>query len=619
MTHSPDTLVTGATGFLGRWLLIALTRRGRRVVAVVRSAAERAPELLRFVDARGGNGSLITCVDGDIGRDDLGLTDSLATVRDVYHLAAAFGFGLDPEHARHINVGGTQRVLCWARRLPQLRRFVYLGGYRATHMPEWLASAMSPLDASVRKRLYAELGAYEGSKYEAHLTVRTLARAHEVPLTIVNPSTVIGDSRTGETTQITGLGETVRDLFRGKLPALAGTAQTFVPLVAVDHVAEVLATVPDNEETIGQELCVLDPSTPLLPDLVAKIGKHLGVDVPTRLIPTRWLRRLPKALTGIDAEALSFLTEDRYDTRTADAHAAAMGITMPDFDTTLGAWVTHLAASRFGQTVPPRAARFVSAVGSRTYCVGNPSAADALLLHGIPWEGSSWQGVASRLDFTTASPDLPGLGRSSPAQPGAGFDAWLGELTAERRAPAILMGHSLGTEAAVRYALARPDGVSALVLVSPFFLQKRPSWLLRQPFLTTQVFSNGSQRALQANLVGRQERLRDAVARSHEQLRRRGVARRTAVALADAAQRTRREELRRLLAEVQAPVFILHGEHDPLEHHAPGNIAVTVIEGAGHNPHVSQPAATASAIRAWVRELEKKRSRSAAQVPRARR
>jgi uncharacterized protein YbjT (DUF2867 family) len=35
----PDTLVTGATGFIGRWLLLELTRAGRQVAVLLRRRA----------------------------------------------------------------------------------------------------------------------------------------------------------------------------------------------------------------------------------------------------------------------------------------------------------------------------------------------------------------------------------------------------------------------------------------------------------------------------------------------------------------------------------------------------------------------------------------------------
>src|SRR5690606_33356317 len=150
-----------------------------------------------------------------------------------------------------------------------------------------------PLSTRDRARLYREHGAYEASKLESQLELRAFTTQHGLPLTIVSPSTVIGDSRTGETTQGTGLGELVGRMVAGELPALAGTARTNVPVVAVDHVAAMLATAPERDATRGVELCVLDSRTPRLPELMRRIGEHLGVAVPTRTVSPTVLRALP--------------------------------------------------------------------------------------------------------------------------------------------------------------------------------------------------------------------------------------------------------------------------------------------------------------------------------------
>ena len=50
--------------------------------------------------------------------------------------------------------------------------------------------------------------------------VQAAAAAMGVPLTVVNPSTVIGHSLTGESPQTLGLGTTVLDLIAGQAPLL---------------------------------------------------------------------------------------------------------------------------------------------------------------------------------------------------------------------------------------------------------------------------------------------------------------------------------------------------------------------------------------------------------------
>lgn len=339
-----DTLVTGATGFIGRWLLIDLTARGRRVAAVVRRAETRAEELRRFVDERGGDASRLLVIEGDVTQDGLGLEVDLPSVRDVYHLAARMTFGLTPQEAFEANVGGSLNALRWAAAAPALRRFVELGGYRVTRRPEWV---QHPLDEARRRKLYREHGAYEASKYEAHVALHAEAAVLGVPVTSVHPSGVIGDSRTGECTQTAGLGETVEALWRGKLRALAGSRRTFVPVVAVDYLAAFLATVVEREDLVGASLVVLDDETPNLPELVAAMAEHLGVKAPKLVLPLSLVKPLPAALTGLHPEAVGFLSEDRYDVSSARAHAEAVGLSMPPWRPTVHRWLDHLIATRF--------------------------------------------------------------------------------------------------------------------------------------------------------------------------------------------------------------------------------------------------------------------------------
>ena len=56
---------------------------------------------------------------------------------------------------------------------------------------------------------YAHAGP-TGSKVEACALFLKLAQGIALPWTVVHPSGVVGDSRTGETTQLVGLGETVK-------------------------------------------------------------------------------------------------------------------------------------------------------------------------------------------------------------------------------------------------------------------------------------------------------------------------------------------------------------------------------------------------------------------------
>lgn len=603
MKHAPnrieaDTLVTGATGFIGRWLVAALTGQGRRVVAVARSGQARHAELADFVDAHDGDSSNLITVDGDLTLEGLGIEEELVGVQDVFHLAAVFAFRMKPQVAKEVNVLGTLRVAQWAREQSTLRRLIQLGGYRATLLPEWLGTTY-PLEPNIEARLYKTHGAYEASKLESYIAMKQYAAQHKMPYTAVHPSTVIGHSKTGETSQITGLGEIVEKLWLGKLPALAGTAHTNVPLIAVDYLATFLCSVPHREESLGQDLCVLDPETPRLPKLVTAMATHLGVKAPTRLVSTRVLARIPAALSGMEPESLTFLTEDSYDTRSADAHARAMGLARPDISTNIERWVERLVSTDFGRAAHRESGRFVAADGAQTFTVGSSQQADALLLHGLPWDSESMRALADALPFGTMRTDLPGLGRSSKSASNKHDVQWLSELLPE--SPTTLIGHSYSSGLALRLAQSAPEKVRELILISPFFLQGRAPWLLRQPLLASRLLRSGTAAKLGSQLLGHASPapVHDAVLSAHQHLQHRGVACRVAKHLARASQLREREDLSALLAAANHRILIVHGEHDAIVGTVPQGIRVIAIEGAGHSPHLDAPERVASAILAW--------------------
>lgn len=344
--QSPEVLVTGGTGFIGSWLLAALTARGRSVAALMRHAGDRQAELGAWVDARGGNSELIVPVDSDL-TGDLGLDDPrLSSVRDVYHLAARFGFGLGIDEARAANVAPSLELVEWAASLTHLRRFVLVTGYRS-ESDTWRRVVDEGSPAAWTAALAAH-GAYETSKMEADVAVRSRAERLGVPLTRVHPALVIGHSDTGETNQTTGLAETIGDLRNGSLPVLPATRGTWLPLIPVDWVAAFLAQIVEDDSSVGGSYPLLDERTPPFTELIAQVASHLGVRAPRLRINPAILRRLPSRLTGVTGEQLSFISADRYPMESTNRVAARMELPGYDLDAATRAWVDHLVATDFG-------------------------------------------------------------------------------------------------------------------------------------------------------------------------------------------------------------------------------------------------------------------------------
>ncbi|MBG6058259.1 nucleoside-diphosphate-sugar epimerase [Cryobacterium sp. MP_M5] len=187
------------------------------------------------------------------------------------------------------------------------------------------------------------------SKVESDAGVQAFADKLNVPWTIANPATVIGDSVNGESEQMLGLATTIRDLLTGKLLAVHANAATFIPVVAVDYLARFMSLLPATEAARGKSFWILDDDTPALPDLHRVLGGHHGVTVPRLRIPVWIIKRLPDALTQADPETLSFLSSDRYPTGPANDLAYAHGLHQPNVSTTLTRWSEYLAENYFAR------------------------------------------------------------------------------------------------------------------------------------------------------------------------------------------------------------------------------------------------------------------------------
>lgn len=565
-----DAIVFGATGFVGRSLVAELLGRGQRVAAVVRNDT-----LTPWLADQDADMSGLVTVTGDITRPLTGLPSA----RTVYNTAARYAFGLEVEEARATNVTGALNVLEWAATLPGLLRLVHVSGYR-------VSASSGPPD-------YSRLGAYEASKLEGDLAVRARARELDVPLTIANPSSVIGPG------QYIGLAALVENLWNGRLPALPGGPDVFVPIVTVNYFARFLAEIPASSRASshapshasshasppGENYWVLDDTTPVLPELIGIIAEHMGVRAPSRSVPVGLLRRLPRKVTRAEPETLSFLSADRYPTASATAFAASTGLEMPPAADALRTWADDLVAARFGAASPwTRPYGFHSVAGTRTWVTGERHRPDHVLLHGLPMNADLWAPLAARLPGAVLAPDMPGSGRSA-ASSSVPVDEWLTALMSPIQTRPTLIAHSFACGPALRFAAEHPDRVSRLVLVSPAFLQKPGSRLTRS-FVAAPVLRRMSVPRL-ARTLGLPET--PEVASAVADLRRPGAARRVITSLR--AAHARREQTRTLLAQMSIPVEIVVGAADPLSMDV--DHPVTEIAGAGHYPQLTHPAQVA--------------------------
>jgi nucleoside-diphosphate-sugar epimerase len=280
-------LVFGATGFIGRWLAAELLGRGRTVAAAVRDGARRGEELREWLRQHGVDERGLVVVDADITRPGLGLGEGdRERLAGVRDVFNAAALFRFGLGREEARRANVDGAVNVVRWAAGLPRLRRLVHVSGYRVASSAGTLTHPVPAEELDALYRRLGAYAASKLEGDAAVRAVAEEEGIPLTAVHPATVIGHSATGEAEQYIGLAEMVRDLWAGRLPRV--------------------------------------------------------------VLPVGLVRRLPRALTGVEPETLSFLSEERYDTSSADALAKEAGLSHPPVEDALRRWADRLVADRFG-------------------------------------------------------------------------------------------------------------------------------------------------------------------------------------------------------------------------------------------------------------------------------
>lgn len=572
--------VFGASGLVGRHLILTLAESGAAVTAAVRSA-ESGARVERWLREHGLTRAIeTTIVDFDAPEILAGGAAAFRCVTEIHNCAGSYRFGMPAAEARHANVGIVEKLIDFAERLPELQRVVHISGYRVGGQDPTTV----PWPEEHRARVYRELGGYEASKVESDAVFHAAVLERGIPWTIVNPASVIGDSSTGEADQHIGLAATIEQVWDGTATALPAGRDTFLPVLTVDYLAAFMAAVAIDPAAAGKAFWVLDDATPPLADLLTHVGRHLGARVPRLRVPVNVIKRLPRQITKADPETLGFLSDDRYPTAPALALAAEHGIVMPDVLVSLERWADHLAAHRFGRaTADDR--RIVGGGGLRTFELGQVGS-HRLILPGLPVNADTWAYVASAIGARAV--DLPGLGLSG----GTGVRDWIrwlpGVLGEE---PVELIGHSLGAAAAVVAAQHFPRRVASLTLVAPFFLQPRAGLSVRMRPLIRSYLRRVDPARLSLRLTGSTASA-TALESTVSDLRRTGA---TGVAsqLALAGSARWRAALRDALEHFDGPIRIIAGSEDPLDPGTADHVAsrpnaeLISVAGAGHHPQLT--------------------------------
>ncbi len=343
--------VSGATGFIGRFLVERLLARGGTVHALVRPGSR---DRLEAVRARWGAGPhQVVAVPGDLSQPGLGigeerLAELRGRVHHLFHLAAIYDMSATAEALFAANVEGTRHVLEFANAveagcLHHVSSIAAAGRYPGTFREDMFEEAEDFRDA------------YSESKHDSEALVRSECQR---PWRVYRPGVVVGHSRTGEMDKIDGpyyFFKLIQRL-RGSLPPwlpLVGVEGGEANLVPVDFVAAALDHIAHQPGLDGRAFHLVDPQPKSTgeavnffaraahaPEFALRLDARVANVVPptlrsalAKLPPVRRIADQVLADLGIPRSVLGFLGHPtRFDCRDAQQALAGSGIGVPPLE-----------------------------------------------------------------------------------------------------------------------------------------------------------------------------------------------------------------------------------------------------------------------------------------------
>ncbi len=254
-------LVTGATGFLGGWLVRRLLEEGHHV-RIIKRPKSSLEEL---------EGLSLDIQPGDV-TDLASLTQACRGVDTVFHLAGLIAYTRSQRAAMEkVNVEGTANVLkaCSSN---GVRKLIHLSSVVAIGAS---FDGKKPLDEESPFNIHhLDLGYFE-TKYQAEQLVRAAVNDGKIDAVMINPSTIYGPADAKKGSRGVQL-----KVAKGKFPFYPSGG---VSVVAVEDVIDAIIAAWDKGRK--GERYIVSGENLLIKDVFDLIAREAGVKPPTIALP----------------------------------------------------------------------------------------------------------------------------------------------------------------------------------------------------------------------------------------------------------------------------------------------------------------------------------------------
>lgn len=299
--------ITGASGFLGKYLVRELASQGHQLFV-----HSRQPDFKLKAEFEGINNLIF--IQGDITALEIiqKENDRLRVIEEVevvIHAAALYDLKADYADCFMHNVVGTQNILHLLSTLKNLKAFYYISTI-AVGDPEKFFLEESSLN---KRNNFSDR--YSETKYLAEVCVRESISDRYVTR-IIRPGIIIGDSQTGEMSKtdgpyyfISAFKKFNHILKHIPLLALPFNPRTKMPVIPVDHCARFISLLISRDHYLKnlKTYHLVTPDSPSISEFLSDLNASLKLKTHYLPIGKSGLTKSILKRIGIPAELESFM------------------------------------------------------------------------------------------------------------------------------------------------------------------------------------------------------------------------------------------------------------------------------------------------------------------------
>jgi thioester reductase-like protein len=348
-SYDEVVLVTGFPSLRARKMVEQILSSSKKALVYAVVHSKFSDQAAAFLDGlERSDRERVVLYQGDAASIDMGLSGAeyrelAARVRRIHHVAQVTYPGVSRKVAESVNIGAMREIIEFGRVCERL---------------ECIVAHSSAIVSGNRTGLVMEEELNARQSFRS-VVEETLARAErlarsamsQLPIAVVRPAQIVGDSRTGEVDRFDGpyllilLILSAPQDFPVLLPARGDVPMNLVP---IDYVVQATDRIGRSPQAIGKTFHLTDPKPLSVRQVFQLVAQSGGRRLPGGFIPSRVTKALlsTPGLNLVSKSPRAFVdmitTPVRYDTRNTDDILAGSDVVCPPFESYVDALVAFV-------------------------------------------------------------------------------------------------------------------------------------------------------------------------------------------------------------------------------------------------------------------------------------